>query len=258
MGLLGGQGQLYDPKECVPLPVAEARRAFLNRLCDVAPEVPRHLRNIALAAYREELVALGGGVDWKCVRYRPADSATPQTRLDVALSQWARTWHLNAEWCLEIAAYTLGFWLQYPTDPLFFVTPQDSVQAPPPEFHFVAAWGIRWESEEGFVTFARERFEKELGEYVERVKQEAKARGWVEAPEKREFGKHLEMLVRWQCQGWTLREIAKVYGYGQMKVNGRFKDHTGISGVTKALDRIAAFIGLERREGQQGRPRPKL
>ena len=252
MGLLGGQGQLYDSKERVPLPVVEGRRAFLNCLWKAAPEVPQSLRETALPAYREELVALGDDVDWKRVRYRPADSATPQTRLDVALSQWARTWHLSDEWCLEIAAYTLGFWLRYPTGPLLFVTPEDSVQAPPPEFHFDAAWGIRWESEEGFVTFAQERFEKELGEYVERVKQDAKVRGCVDAPEKREFAKHLEMLVRWQCQGWTSRRIAQEYGYGKMTNS---KKHTGISGVRKALDETATFIGLTKRRGTPGRPK---
>jgi hypothetical protein len=285
MGKLGGEW--YNPRAPVPVPVQEARRLFWWRVETVAEEVPLSLRADVLPSFRAVLETAGPMDDprkWNLTyftgdlsarleraenairdggdspsRSRIAERLRRLAALEVALRTWADRWHLTGAWCLNDALFTLRHSTRNPgADPRSFAMRATTLTtAVPPTFTFREEWGYAWTSEAAFREWAERRFREALDAFVARVNADAAAAGLEQTPERRELVKHLDMLVRWQCQhrsGWTLRRIADTYGYGELKTSDRLdKKHTGISGVKKALTSAAVTIGLERRKGKQGR-----
>ena len=285
MGRLGGEW--HNPNDSVPVPVREARRLFWWRVESVAVEVPLSLRANVLPSFRAVLDTAGPKDDlrnWD-LSYFTSDIAARLERaedtirdcgalpdlaqtaerlrrlavLEAQLKEWAGHWHLADAWCLNDALFTLGHWTRNPeaVPQRFVVRTTALTTAVPPTFTFREEWGYAWTSEAAFREWAERGFREELDAFIAQVNADAAAAGLEQTPAPRELVKHLDMLVRWQCQhrsGWTLRRIADKYEYGELKTSDRLdKRHTGISGVKKALTSAAATIGLELRKGKQGR-----
>lgn len=232
-------GGFHNPHREVPTPVAEARAGFFYLVSRLEPNTIRTLRSDVSP--------------WYAITLHSSPPKDAQAELGDRLKVWSRKWYLTDEWCQKIALDTLHFWATTPNLlPNRFVVAREPTIEDLPEFRFRAAWPRREVSEEEFREWVKRRFKRKLDAFIVRTKREAEALGLVEAPKKKEFGKKLEMLVRWQCSHWELRRIADEYGYGTQLRGEAY--HTGISGVSKALRESAKDIGLTLRRGDTGPP----
>ena len=244
MGLLGGK--LYDPDDSGAGREKEERRLFLEKVADDAPEVLESLRDQVLPHFPKAPSVYEAIRWWE----RPVELSTDAARWEQELIAWAKKFHLAEPWVLDAACLTMAGWHWFGYSPKWWPISEARKAGLPMRFEH-PGWHPWQDRAEAGKTIAAA-FKAALEQYLNG---EAEARDWIETPERREIEKHLEMLVRWQCQKWTYRQIAQEYSYGKTtKTKKGDKDHTGISGVSKALDSTAKLIGLSRRQGKQGRP----
>ena len=247
MGLL--RGKLYDPDDSGAGPEKEGQRLFLWQVSKDVPEVLESLRDRVLPHF-PKAPSIYEDVRWE----GPAELPTDAAKWEREIIAWAEQFHLAEPWVLDAACLTMAGWHRFGYSPKWWPICEAKKAGPVRPMCFEhAGWEMPWEDRQEAEDRIKAAFSDALEQYLNEM--ETEARGWIETPEKREFHKHLEMLVRWQCQKWTYRRIAEKYGYGEMKTDQGDKRHTGISGVSKALDSTAKLIGLSRRQGKQGRPR---
>ena len=170
------------------------------------------------------------------------------------LTDWARKWRLGDSWIIDIARSTLQARRELEARRIhrqwFF--PSVSVMAPDwPE--------LSWDSESAVKAMSREQggrgwdpemeteaaFRQRVERHIERIHTIAAAAGLVRATEKRTPA-HFDWLALYQVRTWTEARIVEKYQNA-----AGFPD---LSGVSRAITKTAALIGLSLRRSRGLRP----
>jgi hypothetical protein len=201
--------------------------------------------------------------------------------LSIALSKWARHWHLEAEWCLDDACWTLDMWQRFPeekrttwlssgsgwmrlNDSAFaHLTPPDGLSACNADYEFRLSYVQRAESkirehieQSPFLSNLKAKLKTDVIDYfmtkvnaycdevLKVYDRQVDADGnptWKRADSKKDLLRNIEWAVKFQVRELTFSEIAKA-------------DGVAASTVKREVDRTLALIGLKRRDTWRGRP----
>ena len=209
----------------------EDRMHFLRVVDTVAPEVLDALR--------------------RSVYPHQGDVAAQQK----ALAEWQERFHVTEEWVLDATRETLRVWWDRGAPERDGWEPSPIAAAfrfaVPNEYSVKMRGGLLRAGESP--AQATKRMKAHTEEMVQARAQEVEAtlreQGYQPL---RDAEKDFTILARWQYQHWTLRRLADLYDFGELKTNDWNKRHTGIPGVRKARARAAELIGLNVRVGRQG------
>ena len=226
------------------------RNAFLKA---VASEEPRVLRTLALECYPR----------YKKISRSHGSSAAREWAPREGVHDWARRWHLDAEWCLQRASVTLELWLACErTDQAWFVG-WDVGPPPPPETPLdvdgdldwaywpeVTKSGISYEEMRNRLDMTpydpvrtiwadveasmKKEFKEHLIAYKARMQELIEKRGLVPMRWKTNHS-HFIWLAQYQVQGRSYRQIADLAGDANSVEE---------SGVQHAVTRLARLIGI--------------
>ena len=237
----------------------DARRTFLEKIEDVAPEVLNSLRDDVFPHYRQPPELLEESPTPVDEKHRPLapelrnliagtadpkvyDSSLQNEQLRTALSAWARRFNLGEAWVLRAATGTLAMWSLgvsyntwiYPAPGYFFGLTEEERQ-----FAFAhPGWQPDILTRDQIAANTRAAFEIHLKRYLDRIEGLAAAWGLERTSEKRsrwgqDASRHFEWLVRWQVQGWTQKRLRKEFETHQNTIASAIKVTAGAVGLTR-------------------------
>lgn len=216
-----------------PAATQERQRSFWATVDEVAPEVARALREIALPPYLAAVAAGGHGED-------PAE-ADAWVPVLVAILDWGERVSLTDYWHRSVAWATLHLMAADPEINSFAI-PAGQARGSYPFVFEDSGWDVARETREEAKERMQAAFQGHLSGYLDGIEGEFRARGWVPPrPTRAKRGRYMEWLVRWQCQGWTKQRIAEEYGADKREVDREVK-------------RVADELELRLRRGKPGRP----
>ena len=243
------------------------RNLFLAAISEGSPETLQGLLGKPLAAFRScrgELDELGvpptRPLSWFEIAYYE-----PAADLIEALTNWARGWHLEAEWCFDNALRTLQSWMTgqdlrfrtelYVTDVIIPLTPPEGlpVYRPGPggmTRQMYLLW-VREDAETAIINHSilKHAEASQRAAFIESIiaaarkycDESEKALALPRSVEKRNLPKHVAWTVRFQVKGQTLEEVATDANVEE-------------SAVSQAVKDILRRIGLNSRtRGKRGR-----
>jgi hypothetical protein len=252
-----------------------AQVGFLEKVRVIAPEVLRTLHTDVFPAYQEitlhekpciynwdsaylltsleerinfahEVIAEAGATP---TRLKILNRLTSFANFRDEFLHWCDAWHWHDEWQMDAALDTLRHWWYGGDEPLGWglFCKGEEIRFGRDEMRFSfehEGWMPSRQTWKDAAAELRRAFEEQVGEYRERLERLAIERGLEKAPVKRgsDPARHLEWLVRWQCQRWTKREIADTY-------------HATPAAVTDGIECAAQLVGVTLRKGKPGRPR---
>jgi hypothetical protein len=232
----------YEPQKNSGIVVQAARMYFLDTINDIAPEVAEGLLHVFTEPNREP---------------------EKDHNLKASLTRWAQSFNLNEPWVLEAAVHTMMRWNKvftsddYNTRIYSVMFPKLVTDTKKREFEELTAtypryktsfttraWNPLKESEEAFLTRAKDDFEAYISAYTAHIKNSLRKRGWQPVPKLRKI-EHFEWLVRYQVQGWSHAKIAEHYQLASNDV------------VSKALNKKADELKFSLRPAEKGGRPPK-
>lgn len=210
--------------------VEHARILFLNAVAKVEPAVIETLltgpyRALPAASRRATLVQ-----DWRHV-----EEVVELRPLRSSLKEWASRWHLEDNWCLELALQTICMWDLNPSSRGAFHSATggkqlDTARLAPD----LGSWNPTRESRAEFQANAKVQFELILDQYCDAVETQAIRAGLKRTREKRSFA-HFYWLARFQVHGET---PAHIWRFDPARHQGSRR------AVEKAIKDLARLIEL--------------
>jgi hypothetical protein len=250
-----------------------ARSLFIQAVNRRVPKVAEALRTAVLPSYEAipedirtasscgpRIQDLGTG-DWECERdfvlWRNVEHHTELeiVAMRTALLEWSRRFHLESEWLLDTALFTLRLWDHrdamalrlHLIRPGLHRLPNAEVGYPfsieERDFALRDSWEAGDESWKEFEIRVKKEFDCQLAEYRKRLLKLAQDRGWQEPPEIRS-PEHFDWLALYQ---------AAEKGPGEIKKELGFRGDN--SRILKAIKSKAKLIGLSLRSSPKGRPK---
>lgn len=251
----------------------EARKLFLDKVAELAPDVKASLFDDILQTYREayqktqpppEQVSPAGPFGEEVVRQHPPEWVSWQWREDhwngddsdwpPELSQlrkqvldWAQRWNLQDPWVLDAVLRTLRVWHKRidpgtspeSEQPLKFHPPRfiDSLATPPFEFCH-QAWRPQWTTWEAFNEQVRSEFERQLTAYRKAREAEVEEQGLERSPKKLKqleanADQHFDWLVRFQVLKQTQSHIAAQVSRTKRTVQDALRHTAELVGITR-------------------------
>lgn len=168
-------------------------------------------------------------------------------RLRCCLVRWARSFHLNESWLLEIAMRTMERGVDLPptADRLSWAPLQSwrNIPSVSPFVFIGRGWDPIKERRELYRANTRADFESKLREYMDEVSSHS-SEALSPTPEIRSPA-HFNWLARYQVNGESPKSIAENAGKNY---------HVSPAAVEKAIREIALLVGLPLRRRKRGRP----
>ena len=245
----------YEPKDR-ELSIGVARVVFLNAVRKYIPEVLRQLSGQPFEHYNR----IGAPhLEWWQVKHHNRNIALRRSLLD-----WARVWHLEAEWCLQHALTTMLHWHHFPPELKKLEWQQGGggwvVSTNEEERRFLfkhEGWEPTYAYRRTIKQEIRRAFNQHLDEYLDRIESLAQERGYVKTKTKNER-EHFEWLACFQVKGMSYSEIKDTFRPQTISTEKTYlSDDT--KAIRKAINDVAKYIGLHlRKEGTTpGRRRSK-
>lgn len=144
------------------------------------------------------------------------------------VDQWLEKWNLNGkEWIYETIALTLAVWY-VPVTPASFAyhnsPTNDDLKIPKPEPFVFNSWSVEMDqSAEDYIEGMTLAFQEHLKEYVQDSCETLKRKGFKERRRPVGWYEHVEWLVRWTVQEWTITDIASAYNVTDSAVRKALK-----------------------------------
>ena len=257
------------------MPAVYARQLFLEAFSRLCPDAIDELQGEPLEEcarielFVEELLRLPPE------RWSPAivaaNSSPARTELDPTAA-WVRRWRLlgsQGSWIECAIVETLVWWVRQrrASEPvgrdLIYSPREHAIVAPPEEWgRFVRAyypvrhavlpvrlrpayWMPFQETRADAEARLRAAFEDDLKNGLDEIEVGLREEGHQPSPTKDATTRHFDWLVRFQCRGESMPEIAKRPGRGE---------RTTPQAVEQAVKSMATLIGLARRPPDKGRP----
>ncbi len=170
--------------------------------------------------------------------------------LHTSVLEWARRWHLEDEWCFEVAQRTMDRWYESESAKAHLALDLNAAVWSPLltdderafELGFVG-WDPSIERREEAEARARITFEMAMKQAFDAAQAASEEQGLRATPVKRQ-PQHFQWLARYQVQEWNRPQIARYY----------LNDETLIDTVRDGLRTTAELIGLTLRKPRRGRP----